>query len=58
MNLDSYQRDVSRHLGREIKMPVIYLTQLMGLAFGLAEDEVLLSKNISSQQPVLDRLGK
>jgi heterodisulfide reductase subunit B len=58
MNLDSYQRDVSRHLGREIKMPVIYLTQLMALAFDLPEDQVLLNKNISSQQPVLDRLGK
>jgi len=57
MNLDSYQRDVSRHLGREIKIPVIYLTQLMGLAFDLPDKDVLLSKNISPQQPVLDRLG-
>ncbi len=57
MNLDSYQADVSRFLGRELKMPVLYLTQLMGLAFALPDAEVLLSKNISSPQPVLARLG-
>jgi heterodisulfide reductase subunit B len=58
MNLDSYQRDVSRLLGREIKMPVLYLTQLMGLVLDLPEAEIMLNKNISSPQPVLDRLGK
>ena len=57
MNLDSYQGDVSRLLGREIKMPVLYLTQLMGLAFALPDSEILLNKNISSSQPVLARLG-
>jgi heterodisulfide reductase subunit B len=57
MNLDSYQADVSRLLGREIKMPVLYLTQLMGLAFALPDSETLLNKNISSSQPVLARLG-
>jgi heterodisulfide reductase subunit B len=57
MNLDSYQADVSRLLGREIKMPVLYLTQLMGLAFALSDSEILLNKNISSPQPVLARLG-
>lgn len=58
MNLDSYQRDVSRLLGREIKIPVLYLTQLMGLVFELAGSEILLNKNISSPQPVLDWLSK
>ena len=58
MNLDSYQRDVSRLLGREIKMPVLYLTQLLGLVLNLPVGEIMLDKNISSPQPVLDRLGK
>jgi heterodisulfide reductase subunit B len=58
MNLDSYQRDVSRLLGREIKMPIIYLTQLMGLVLDLPETEIMLNKNISSPQTVLDKLGK
>jgi len=56
MNLDSYQHDVSRFLGREIRMPVLYLTQLMGLAFDLPPEEILLNKNISSPQPVLDKV--
>ncbi len=57
MNLDSYQRDVSRLLGREIKMPILFLTQLMGLVFDLPQGEVMINKSISSPQPVLDKLG-
>lgn len=56
MNLEAYQGDVSRFLGREIKIPVLYLTQLMGLAFDLPPAEIMLEKNISSPQPVLDKV--
>ncbi|MBN1484580.1 MAG: CoB--CoM heterodisulfide reductase iron-sulfur subunit B family protein [Chloroflexia bacterium] len=57
MNLDAYQADVSRVLGRPIHMPVLFLPQLMGLAFDLPAEELLLNKNIASTQPVLDKLG-
>lgn len=46
MSLESYQGLVSRKLGRPIHMPVVYLTQLLGLAFGLSEKDLGLEHNI------------
>jgi len=57
MNLDAYQAEASRLLGRQVNIPVLYLTQLMGLAFDLPEDETMLYKNIVSPRPILDKLG-
>jgi heterodisulfide reductase subunit B len=57
MNLESYQADVSRFLGHKVDLPVLYLSQLMGLAFELPESELLLEKNMVSPQPILDKLG-
>ncbi|SFL31818.1 heterodisulfide reductase subunit B [Desulfomicrobium norvegicum] len=44
MNLEAYQHD-SAAGGHHV--PILYLTQLMGLAFGLEEPSVLLDKNMS-----------
>jgi heterodisulfide reductase subunit B len=46
MNLESYQGQVSKQLGQPLQMPVLYLTQLLGLAFGLPEKELGLGHNI------------
>jgi heterodisulfide reductase subunit B len=46
MNLESYQGQVSKQLGQSLDMPVLYLTQLMGLAFGLPEKDLGLKHNI------------
>jgi heterodisulfide reductase subunit B len=45
MNLEAYQSQ-ARKLGAG-PVPILYLTQLMGLAFGLNSDAVLLDKNLS-----------
>ena len=44
MNLEAYQHDAAAG-GHHV--PVLYLTQLMGLAFGLEEPAVLLDTNMS-----------
>ena len=46
MNLDAYQGEISTQLGMRIRMPVLFLTQLLGLAFGLPEKDLLLEQNI------------
>jgi heterodisulfide reductase subunit B len=46
MNLESYQGLVSKKLDQPINMPVLYLTQLLGLAFGLPEERLGLRHNI------------
>ncbi len=47
MNLDAYQDKVSRLLGRKVRIPVLYLTQLIGLAFGLPEEKLGLRRHIT-----------
>jgi len=47
MNLDAYQDKVSQLLGREIRIPVVFLPQLMGLAFGLPDDVLMFDRHIT-----------
>jgi heterodisulfide reductase subunit B len=54
-NLDSYQDEISARFG-ESTMPVVYFTQLMGLAFGLSAEELGLKRNIVPATPVLAQL--
>ena len=44
MNLEAYQNEAAAG-GHHV--PILYLTQLMGLAFGLEEGTVLLESNMS-----------
>ena len=46
MNLESYQGLVSKQVGHAVNVPVLYLTQLLGLAFGLSEAQLGLKRNI------------
>ncbi len=46
MNLDAYQAEISAQIGPQKRIPVLFLTQLLGLAFGLPEDMLLLKQNI------------
>ena len=45
MNLEAYQAQARKQGARA--MPVLYLTQLMGLAFGLGDEALLLDKNLT-----------
>jgi len=46
MNLDAYQGEISVELGVRLRIPVLFLTQLLGLAFELPEKDLLLDQNI------------
>ena len=39
-NLECYQDEMGRQLGEPVRLPVVYLTQLMGMAFGLPERDL------------------
>jgi len=49
MNLDARQRQ----LELDYSMPILYITQLMGLAFGLPNKELALDKNMVSPHSLL-----
>jgi heterodisulfide reductase subunit B len=39
MNLEAYQPKINKRYGREFKTPVLYFTQLLGMALGLDNDD-------------------
>jgi heterodisulfide reductase subunit B len=57
MNLDWYQNKASKVMGKTLSIPVLFLPQLIGLAFGLPEDNLLLKRLVVSAEPVLSRLS-
>jgi len=38
-------------------MPVLYFSQLMGLAFGIAKEDLGFSRSIISLKPMWEKLG-
>ena len=46
LNLDAYQPVVNRKFGTNYNIPVLFFTQLMGVAFGLREKELGLKTSI------------
>ncbi|HJW98240.1 MAG TPA: CoB--CoM heterodisulfide reductase iron-sulfur subunit B family protein [Candidatus Bathyarchaeia archaeon] len=56
-NLDAKQKEIESHYGLKINMPILYFTQLMGIAFGLGSKELGLNRNIVSPSRILEKLG-
>jgi heterodisulfide reductase subunit B len=56
LNLDAYQDAVNAHFGTDYKIPIIYFTQLMGLAFGFPASELGFGKEIVSAAPALEKI--
>jgi heterodisulfide reductase subunit B len=57
LNIDVYQSQANRHLGTNFTMPVLYFTQMIGLAFGLSAEEMGFGQELVSAQRVLDVLA-
>jgi heterodisulfide reductase subunit B len=57
LNLDMYQGHANRHLGTSYTMPILYFTQMIGLAYGLSADDMGFGQELVSAQGVLDRLA-
>lgn len=57
LNLDAYQRNVNSMFGTDYHMPILYFTQLMGLAFGLSTKELGFGKEIVDARLTLAKIG-
>jgi len=57
VNLDGYQDKVSRLMGRSVSVPVVFLPQLIGLAFGFSERDMLFRRHIVPVGPALARMS-
>ncbi len=58
INLDAYQATINKNYGTEFRLPIIYFTQLMGLAFGLKSEELGLQRCIVPATAVVSRFAE
>jgi heterodisulfide reductase subunit B len=56
INLDVRQQQISDESGESFNVPILYFTQLMGLAFGMSASELGLHKHIVDPGVILDKL--
>ncbi|MBT3313597.1 MAG: CoB--CoM heterodisulfide reductase iron-sulfur subunit B family protein [Anaerolineae bacterium] len=57
MNIDAYQNETNQHLGTNHKMPIVFFTQLMGLAFGIDEKTLGFGTELISAKDALAEIG-
>ncbi len=56
LNLDAYQNDVNKRFGTNYNIPILYFTQMMGLAFGHSPKELGIGKELVSAEPALRKI--
>jgi len=56
-NLDMRQGEILSREGSERHLPVLYFTQLMGLAFGISAGELGLDRHLVDALPLLKKKG-
>jgi len=58
INLDAYQSRVNSKFKTSFNLPVLFVTQLIGLALGIDFKSLGLDKNIVSPRPVLKHISR
>ncbi len=54
-NLDLRQKGIEKRRGKKFNLPILYFTELLGLAMGLDMDELGLSRHIVNPSKLLER---
>ena len=57
MNLDAYQGEANHYFGTSYKMPIVFFTQLMGIAFGLEPKKLGFGLELTSARKAMSRIG-
>jgi len=55
MNIETYQGDVNKMFGTDFKIPTLYFTQLMGLAFGFSRKELGIDEEMVPSRPLFEK---
>ncbi len=53
LNLDGYQGRVNGHFGTDYNLPIMYFTQVLGLALGIEPQKLGFGKELVAAMPVL-----
>ncbi len=56
LSLDAWQQKLESSTGRRFGMPILHLSQLIGVAAGIPESELKFKRHVVSVEPVLDKL--
>jgi heterodisulfide reductase subunit B len=57
MNLDAYQAETNRHFRTNYHMPIVFFTQLMGVAFGMDPRKLGFGRELTDTRPAMARVG-
>jgi heterodisulfide reductase subunit B len=57
LNLDAFQGGMNRYFKTDYRMPVLYFTQLMGLAFGMDPAQLDIGAELVDARPALAKIG-
>jgi heterodisulfide reductase subunit B2 len=55
LNLDAYQARVNGHFSTHFNMPIVFFTQLMGIALGISPEKLGFGKELTAAAPVIER---
>jgi heterodisulfide reductase subunit B len=53
LNLDGYQSRVNGFFGTNFQLPILYFTQMLGIAFGIDPKKLGFGKELVAAMPVL-----
>ena len=56
LSLDAWQSKLRKQTGRDFQMPVLHLSQLIGVAAGLTDAELKFKRHVVSVEPVVEKL--
>jgi heterodisulfide reductase subunit B len=57
LNLDAFQSATNKHFKTDFEIPVLYFTQLMGLAFGIDAKQLGFGQEFVSARRALAKIG-
>ncbi len=57
LSLDAWQAKLKKQTGKDFQMPILHLSQLIGVAAGLTDSELKFKRHVVSVDPVLEKLS-
>jgi succinate dehydrogenase / fumarate reductase cytochrome b subunit len=56
LSLDAWQSKLKKQTGKDFQLPILHLSQLIGVAAGLADSELRFKRHVVSVAPMLEKL--
>ncbi len=56
LSLDAWQSKLAETTGRRLDMPILHLSQLIGVAAGVPEAELKFKRHVVSMEPVMEKI--